>query len=532
MVFEPLFIYFKLSAMLKAYKSYQHTSFRGENMKSNARTISVLLLFLLLGTGLFVSTASAQYYYTISQNNLNISVNYADAGYVTPGSGSYYYGSTVMARVYTNPGYVFDGWYLNGVYQGKLSTIPITMTQDCTLVAAFSVRTVCLTITNNPSQGGTTAPTAGIWNYTYGSSVTVTEYPNPGCNFSGWYLDGVYQGLGTSITVPMTQDHQLGAFFAGNISLSPPSSESTTTPASPPVNPNLPVPSLSFYCASSTTASGFKVQIEGALVYDLTGISGTGVAFSYSANGGATWHDLAYLITGDEGNFSAVWMPSASGNYIIKGVWLGDDAYSGTSSTVNFSVTPMETPAETGEQDENIFSVSSNSTLSALAFDSTKDEISFTVSGESGTAGYVQACIPKSLMPVVANLKVFLDGHEIPYSTVSQGDIWIIIIGYHHSTHTVVMGLNAQTSSGATGSSSSLPIFEILIALVIVSLLIAVISVTVLLRQRKRLKTNNIACIFAVFSSKAKINESLASLELKLYTIRSYLSFRVLIICL
>jgi hypothetical protein len=248
------------------------------------------------------------------------------------------------------------------------------------------------------------------------------------------------------------------------------------------VQSNLPTPSLSFYCASSTTAAGFKVQIQGALMYDLIGLSGTGVAFSYSANGGATWHDLAYLITGDDGNFSAVWMPSASGNYVIRGVWLGDDAYSGTSSTVNFSVTPMETEAKV----ESVFSVSSNSTLSSLIFDSTKDEISFTVSGESGTAGYVQACIPKSLMPVVANLRVLLDGQEIPYSTLSDGDVWIVTIGYHHSTHTVVMGLNAQESS-ATGNSA-FPIVEILIALVVVCLAIAIVSVTVLLRQRKRLK--------------------------------------------
>ncbi len=449
-------------------------------MEFSARRIGVLLLFMLLGTA-FVSTASAQYYYTISQNTLTVVVNYPQAGFVTPGTGQYYYGSTVTVREYTNPGYIFDGWYLNGVYQGKLSTISLTMTQDYRLVAAFSVRTACLTITNNPSQGGTTAPTAGIWNYTYGSSVTVTEYPNTGCNFSGWYLDGEYQGLGTSITVSMTQDHQLGAFFAGDIPA--PSPEPTITPIEVPVQSNLPVPSLSFYCASSTTASGFKVQIQGALMFDLTGLSGTGIAFSYSANGGATWHDLAYLITGDDGNFSAVWMPSASGNYIIKGIWLGDDAYSGTSSTVNFSVTPMEDETE----NESVFSVSSNSTLSALTFDSTKNEISFTVSGESGTAGYVQACIPKSLMPVVANLRVFLDGQEIAYSTLSEDDIWIITMGYHHSTHTVVLGLNSQASP-VTGNSA-LPTVEILIVLVIVCLTIAIVSVTVLLRQRKRLKS-------------------------------------------
>jgi hypothetical protein len=45
---------------------------------------------------------------------------------------------------------VFDGWYLNGVYQGKLSTITLTMTQDYSLYAVFSQRTTILTIAANP----------------------------------------------------------------------------------------------------------------------------------------------------------------------------------------------------------------------------------------------------------------------------------------------------------------------------------------------------------------------------------------------
>ena len=108
-------------------------------MEVSARKISVLLLLMLLvGTSLsLVSTVSAQYY-PLSQNTLNTIVNYPGAGYITPsGSGLYYYGSTVTARVYTNAGYVFDGWYLNGVYQGKLATIPITMTQDYTLIGSI-----------------------------------------------------------------------------------------------------------------------------------------------------------------------------------------------------------------------------------------------------------------------------------------------------------------------------------------------------------------------------------------------------------
>ena len=84
---------------------------------------------------------------------------------------------TVTLRAYTYTGYVFDGWYLNGVYQGKLSTITLTMTQDYTLYAVFSQRTAILTVTSNPIDGGTTTPGSGIWNYSAGSTATVKAYP-------------------------------------------------------------------------------------------------------------------------------------------------------------------------------------------------------------------------------------------------------------------------------------------------------------------------------------------------------------------
>jgi hypothetical protein len=469
--------------------------------------VSVLLIFLI-GTSLpFLSTVSAQYY-PLSQNTLTVSVNYPGAGYVTPGTRLYYYGSTASATVYTNLGYSFDGWYLNGIYQGKLSTIKITMTQDYTLYAVFSMRTTCLTINSNPTEGGTTVPATGIWNYSAGSSVIIKEYPNAGCNFSGWYLDGSYQGLGSSITIIMNQDHQLDAFFAGTSTNPTPTPQPTVTPTPQPTatpSPNLPIPDLSFYCASSTTSSGFNVQIQGALTYGNTGMSGTGVTFSYSANNGATWHDIAYLITDDYGTFSAVWMPSASGNYLVKGAWSSDGVYSSISTTVNFAVAPP--------QNQNIFSVTSNSTLSSLTFDSTQNKLAFSVSGLSGTGGYVQACIPKTLLLVASNLKITLDGQDVTYDIFSQGDAWIITIQYHHSIHAVVMTLDApaptsnptQTSNPTVNPTpnstptttpsptlTATPSVPELSVLVIVPLLVLIISLSVFLKLKKRTKANAI----------------------------------------
>jgi hypothetical protein len=210
-------------------------------------------------------------------------------------------------------------------------------------------------------------------------------------------------------------------------------------------------PSLSFYCGSSTTTSGFNVQIQGALQYNGTGLTNAGVAFSYSVNGGATWHDLAYLITGDYGNFSGVWMPQASGYYMVKGTWAGDSVYAPVTSTVNFAVEPA------ANQNQNVFAVSSNSTVSALAFDSSQNHLSFTVSGDSGTTGFVQVCIPKTLMADVSKLQVTLDGLAVQYSTISNPDTWMITIQYHHSTHSVIMTLGATPTNSPTNSPTPPP---------------------------------------------------------------------------
>ncbi len=452
-------------------------------MKVNARKVTAVVaaVFLLLVASPLALTVSAQRY---SWNTLTVTMSLPGAGTITPGTGSYIYGDNLVVRVYTNPGYSFDGWYLNGVYQGKLSSIPITMNQNHELHAVFSKRVAFLTINSNPVGGGTIAPGTGVWNYTSQDNVVIKEFPSSGYTFSGWYLDGVYLGAGTSITVTMDQDHQLSAYFAGGDGTTPtpeptpsPTPEPTPTPA-----PNLPKPELNFYCTSSTKYSGFNVKIEGMLTYQGVGLSGAGMRIAYSVTGGATWQDLAYVNTDDEGSFSCVWMPSASGNYAIRATWMGDNVTAGVSETVNFAVTA---PDE-GDEDANVFTLTSNSTLTSLAFDSTENKLSFGVSGPDGTAGYVQVCVPKSLLSDASRLRVMLDDSQIDYATFEKDNVWLITIMYSHSSHDVVMTLNAEPSGLDIGGSLSNP----LILGAIIAVLVAVIAVLVIVNLRKgRVKT-------------------------------------------
>ncbi len=92
---------------------------------------------------------------------------------------------------------------------------------------------------------------------------------------------------------------------------------------------------------------------------------------------------------------------------------------------------------------DNLFSVSSNSSVTSLEFNSTTSVISFTVSGPSGTTGYVKAVIAKSLISNPESMKVFLDSKQLSYKVESTEDSWLLSFTYEHSVHQVSINLAA-----------------------------------------------------------------------------------------
>lgn len=430
--------------------------------------LSVIALTIVL-TGLIfpsLSFVAAQYPGGYTFVNLTMTTNVSGGGVVTPYSGQFYYGQIVTCREQPNPGYVFNGWYVNGVPQGNQSIIQLTMLQDYTVTATFSIRTVALSIAVNPSSGGTTAPAPGVnSSYLCGQSVRVTETPQVGYTFSGWYLDGIYIGSGTTAMVIMNQDHQLNAFFSAGSSNTDLSPGPTATPIPGTVNQiiNQSKPVLQFYCTSSASTNAFNVRIQGSLESNGTdnaiALPNQQIQLQYSIAGGASWIDLASVTTDDSGNFTAVWMPTASGNYIIKalwaGNWVGNQYYSSITTAANFVIAPPD------NQDQTTFSVGSNSTITSFNYNSATTQITFGVSGPDGSTGYVQVCVPKSALPDPTVMKVTLDGSTVQTTYLSSGNVWLIIFVYHHSSHSVVMTLDPLAAtltptptSNPTSSSS------------------------------------------------------------------------------
>jgi hypothetical protein len=195
---------------------------------------------------------------------------------------------------------------------------------------------------------------------------------------------------------------------------------------------------LNVNCQSSTTYSNFKVNIQGSLTSNNAGLSDSPIRLSYSVDGGNSWESLTFLTTDGTGAFQAVWTPLVTGTYFLRATYEGTSEMAPASVIEHFSILPVA--------DASVFSVASNSTVTALAFDSANQELSFKVSGETETSGYVKVFISKSMMNDTSTLKVYFDQQLLQPVTQSIGDSWLVSFSYHHSSHTVTMELNSVSN--------------------------------------------------------------------------------------
>ncbi len=148
------------------------------------------------------------------------------------------------------------------------------------------------------------------------------------------------------------------------------------------------------------------VDIKGTLqdAYG-NGLENEPVVLSYASPEGNFWFLIGVGITDNLGRYDVHWILPATGTFTIKAEWAGNATYSGASGNLTLSSLPL--------MNLYVFSVESNSTVSALAFNTTSSELSFTVSGPSGTKGYVKVSIAKSLVENVSDVKVYLDGERV-----------------------------------------------------------------------------------------------------------------------
>jgi len=101
---------------------------------------------------------------------------------------------------------VWEGWAVDGssAFEHNIQLIDTNVDLE--------PYTYYLTITS--TEGGTTNPLSGTYDYPAGSSLNVTAIPNLGYSFDYWLLDGE-ERTENPITIVMDTNHTLEAFFVG-----------------------------------------------------------------------------------------------------------------------------------------------------------------------------------------------------------------------------------------------------------------------------------------------------------------------------
>lgn len=231
---------------------------------------------------------------------------------------------------------------------------------------------------------------------------------------------------------------------------------------------------VSISTSSSSTFVGLRVGIAGTLhdMYE-NGLKNETVVLYYTFSGISTWTPITSDTTDNLGNYHTVWIPPATGYFVIKAEWAGNTTHFATNNTVTLNSLIYN--------NQHVFSVESNSSISGLAFNTTDWTLSFTVTGPNGTRGYVKVTIAKSLVADIPSIRVYLGGNQTEYSITSTDDSWLLTFDYIHSTHQVVVDL-----VGAPEPEPAVP-WQWIIAAIIT---IAVIGTGLLVYFAKVKKTN------------------------------------------
>jgi hypothetical protein len=160
-------------------------------------------------------------------------------------------------------------------------------------------------------------------------------------------------------------------------------------------------------------------------------------------------------------------------------VWSGD--ISGSVNPVSIIINGTTSVTATFSQNPYTpFSIFSNSTVTQLAFDSTSKVLEFTVSGPSGTYGFTNVTIAKTLISDISTLNITFDGKQMSYTVNDLTNYWSIYFTYHHSTHRVVMEfVSQQTKTLATHPN------EVLLAVIGSAIFIPVMLAITIQRKRK-----------------------------------------------
>ncbi len=184
-----------------------NNGFTFTNWTENGNVVSTQANYTFTVTGnrtLVANFQSQQQSYTIS-----VSANPSNGGSVT-GGGTYQQGQQCTVSATAATGYTFLRWTENGSQVSTNPNYTFTVTGNRTLVAQFQQQNYNISVSANPSNGGTVT---GGGAYHYGDNCTVIATPANGYTFLRWTENGNQVSNSANYTFTVTGNRTLVAQF-------------------------------------------------------------------------------------------------------------------------------------------------------------------------------------------------------------------------------------------------------------------------------------------------------------------------------
>ncbi len=163
--------------------------------------------FTVTGNRTLVAQFQAQSY------TITATADPANGGTVT-GGGTFSYDQSCTLAATPATGYTFINWTKNGQQVSTNATYTFNVTESATYVAHFQVQSFTVSVSSNPSNGGTVS---GGGTYDYGQNCTVSATPTQRYVFVNWTENGLPVSTEATYSFAVNTDRDLVANFEGEI---------------------------------------------------------------------------------------------------------------------------------------------------------------------------------------------------------------------------------------------------------------------------------------------------------------------------
>lgn len=162
----------------------------------------------------FTVTQDADYVANFQLNSYEITVSANPSSYGTvSGGGTYNHGESCTLIATPGADYLFVNWTHDGTVVSTSASYTFTVTEAGAYVANFVPNSHIITVSANPTSGGTVT---GGGEYSANTTCTITATARTGYTFLNWTKDGTVVSTNTSYSFTVTEDATYVANFQIN----------------------------------------------------------------------------------------------------------------------------------------------------------------------------------------------------------------------------------------------------------------------------------------------------------------------------